>query len=228
MGGRIRILTANLLNGGADPEALADTVRRYQVDVAAVQELSHSQAEVLSEELPFGSLEPAGDHSGMGIALRRPGSGGRLPLPRRDALVAQLPPESWGTLGQTVEVVNVHVSAPHLMPTWRTLAQRRGQLRALLDHLHATRTSRQLLVGDFNATPLWPFYRRLASHRQDAARVDARLRGGRARPTWGPWAGGPRVLRIDHAFVQGLRVLALHVVRIPGSDHSAVVVEVEG
>ncbi len=228
MGTRLRILSANLLNGRADPQELADLVRRLAVDVAALQELSPEQAEALAEVLPFGSLRPARDYNGMGIALRGPARESRVALPRRDALVAELGPEAWSELAAPVEIVNVHVTAPHARPAgWRTLAERRAQLRGLLAHLAATpERTPQVVIGDFNATPLWPVYRRVALLRRDAARASAKRNGHRPRPTWGPGTRAPRVLRIDHAFVQGLRVEEFRVERIAGSDHDAIVVDV--
>jgi len=86
--------------------------------------------------------------------------------------------------------------------------------------------AQRVLVGDFNATPVWPVYRRIASVLSDAALMVARRRGERPRNTWGPWAGSPRLLRIDHAMVEGVGVEDLQVVHVPGSDHSAVVVDV--
>jgi len=209
MGARVRILSANLLNGRADPEALAELVRRLGVDVAAVQELSPEQAEALAEVLPFGTLRPARDYNGMGIALRAPARESRVALPRRDALVAELGPEGWSELVATVEIVNVHVTAPHARPAGlRTFSERRGQLRGLLAHLEATHErTPQVVIGDFNATPLWPLYRRVPGPQVGCGRA-------------------PRVLRIDHAFVQALRVEEFRVERLPGSDHDAIVVDV--
>jgi endonuclease/exonuclease/phosphatase family metal-dependent hydrolase len=226
MGSRIRILSGNLLNGGADPDALCDLTRSLNVDVAAFQELAPEQAEAISDVLPFGALYPARDHHGMGIALRWPASQDRVRLPLRDALVARLCPDTWSGLSQPLDVVNVHVTAPQVWPPWRTWSQRRGQLRGLLEHLDAQTEQRIALIGDFNATPRWPFYRGLASRVLDAALLDAQRRGTRPSRTWGPWPSGPRLFRIDHAFVRQSEVEALRVVRIPGTDHSAVVVDV--
>ena len=82
------------------------------------------------------------------------------------------------------------------------------------------------MIGDFNATPNWPLYRRLATRIADAAGLDADRRGVRPSRTWGPFPAGPRLFRIDHAFVRRTEVEGFRVVRIPGSDHSAVVVDV--
>jgi hypothetical protein len=56
MGSRLRILSANLLNGGADPEALCDLTRSLNVDVAAFQELSPEQAEGRQQRCSFDSV----------------------------------------------------------------------------------------------------------------------------------------------------------------------------
>ena len=82
------------------------------------------------------------------------------------------------------------------------------------------------MVGDCNATPSWPLYRKLARDFDDAAVVCAEREGSRAKPTWGPSAESRRLFRIDHAFVRDLHVENFHVVDIPGSDHSGLVFDV--
>ena len=222
---RVRVLSANLWNGGADPEGFAALVERLRIDVVAVQELSPPQADALRRRLPHGNLEPATDYTGMGIAARRPLPVRRLTLPRRDARIAELQLRAPDGGAVTVELVNVHIEAPHNGPTWRSVARRRGQWRALERHLKASPQRPRVVVGDFNSTPLWPFYRRIASHLHDAALIHARQSGRPALRTWGPWPGAPRLLRIDHAFVQHLVVFDFAVVDVPNGDHSAVMVE---
>ena len=85
----------------------------------------------------------------------------------------------------------------------------------------------RIVVGDFNATPLWPLYWRMSSQFTDAALAVARQSGRRAQRTWGPWPGSPRLLRIDHGFVtKGMRVDEFQAVPVRGSDHSAIVMDV--
>jgi endonuclease/exonuclease/phosphatase (EEP) superfamily protein YafD len=224
-GRRLRIVSANLLNGGADPGAFAELIDRLAADVVATQEMSPEQADALARVLPHGRLEPARNFTGMGIALREPAKVRLLELPLRSARVVDLqwPQPSGAPL--ELEVCNVHVQAPHSPPHRYAFGYRRGQLHGLLRHLQGSPQRRRVVIGDFNATPLWPVYRRLAAHLTDAALVAARRHGRSVRPTWGPWPGAPRLLRIDHAFVHGVVVEDFQVLPVAGGDHSAIVVD---
>ncbi len=218
----LRILSANLANGWADADAFAGLVEAVEPDAVLVQELDPVQAEALARVLPFGKLEPARDHNGMGIALRAPGSVRELPLPYRSAFVAELAgPED----DEPVEVLNVHLAAPHVHPVLQRLRDRRGQIRQIGAYLDATPRRRRVLAGDLNATPLWPAYRRLTARLDDAAVEAARRMGRRPGRTWGPWAGSLRLLRIDHVLVQGLVATETRVLLLQGSDHSALLAD---
>lgn len=227
MGQTLRILSANLWNGGADPEAFADLVVALAVDAVCVQELTPEQADALAGVMPHGELHPNRDFTGMGIALRAPASIERVEIGCRDVRVARLQPRHWSALAAPLELMNLHMAAPHTLRPRLGLLMRTQQMRAFLPYLRRPDApSQRVLVGDFNATPLWPVYQRLAAHMSDAAVAVARRRGERARATWGPWPGSPRLLRIDHAMVCGLEVEDFRVVSVEGSDHSAVVVDV--
>ena len=217
-----RILTANLANGAADADAFADLVEAAEPDVVVVQELAPDQAEALARVLPFGKLEPTRTHDGMGIALRSPGSVRQLRLPYRSAFVAEL---TWPGDDEPVEVLNVHLAAPHVHPVVQRIWDRRGQVRDVIAHLVATPRRRRVLAGDLNATPLWPAYRRLRGHLMDAVADAARRSGRRPERTWGPWSGSARLLRIDHVLVQGLVAGSTRVLPLRGSDHSALVAD---
>jgi len=220
----LRVLSANLLYGRADAGALLELVRALEVTVVAVQELGPRQAEALATLLPHGKLEPTPEGTGLGIALRHPGEVEWLPLPHRDACVARLSPSGWPGLAREVEILNAHLANPVIgVPAgWH---HRRGQVAGLAAYLASAEPRPRALVGDFNATPAWPAYRRLAAELDDAA-VLAAARSGRApEPTWGPYPGSPRLLRIDHVLIDAFDVLDFRVFRLPGSDHSAVVAD---
>jgi endonuclease/exonuclease/phosphatase family metal-dependent hydrolase len=226
--GAIRLLTANLYHDRAEPGALAELLGTLAVDVACFQELGARQASAIARVLPHGKLEPGAtqrDHDGMGIAARRPIACSRIALPKRDARLAELAPADWPELGEALELVNLHIQAPHTWPQPRAFALRRAQLSALLPHFDATPEIPRVVCGDFNATPLWPAYRALAARFADLARDHAALGVGEPARTWGPWPGSLRLLRIDHVLGSGVLAANVQVVPLVGGDHSAVVVD---
>ena len=227
MGQSIRILSANLWNGGADPEAFADLVTALAVDAVCVQEITPEQADALASVMPHGELQPNRDFTGMGIALRAPATLSRVPITCRDVRTAKLDPADWPGLARPLELMNLHMAAPHTLRPKLGLHMRALQIRAFMPYLNRhDAPDQRVLIGDFNATPAWPVYRQLARHLSDAAVTVAQRRGERPQATWGPWSGSPRLIRIDHAMVSGLEVEDFRVVHVPGSDHSAVVVDV--
>lgn len=229
MRAHLRLLTANLLNDAADPAALADLLEQESIDVACFQELGPRQAEAVGRVLPHGKLDPRTDTHGLGIALRQPGEVLNLPLPRKDARVVRLDPSAWPMLDAPLEVIGVHIQAPHGdPPPWVTFPARRAQIRELVGYLERAPAPHRVVAGDLNATRLWPVYRQLARRLTDAPLSVARR--GRTLPgrTWGPlFLSGLRVLRIDHVFSRGLEALDCRVHELPGSDHAAVVVDLE-
>jgi endonuclease/exonuclease/phosphatase (EEP) superfamily protein YafD len=217
----LRVLTANLYADRLDVEGFRNLLEDLDPHVAVVQELSFLAADVLGGLLPHGMLVPEEGHDGRGLALKAPAQMERLPMAYRDALIARLEEPAWpGSL----EIVNVHMANPILWPPWESARLRSQQLDTLIAHVESPGT--RLVAGDFNASPAWPVYRRLAARLDDAALVVARERRKRPVRTWGATPRTPRLLRIDHVFVEGLRPLNTEVVTIPGSDHSGLLVEV--
>ncbi|HET6277865.1 MAG TPA: endonuclease/exonuclease/phosphatase family protein [Candidatus Polarisedimenticolia bacterium] len=218
----LRLVSANLGNGTAESDAFADLMDHLQPDAAAVQEITPLQARALAGVLPYGDLAPSWHFAGMGIALRQPGRVRPLSLGYRNAWIAEVASGE----GRSIEVINVHIRAPHLRPFSRTIHLRRQQLRAIEAYLATASDDPRAVVGDLNSTPRWPLYRRLARKLTDAAVVGARRSGGRPERTWTPSPGIPRLFRIDHIFVGGLEVDDFRVVPIKGSDHCVVVADV--
>lgn len=218
----LRVLTANLYAHRLDVEGFRTVLKDLAPDVAVVQELSFRAAEVLAGFLPHGLLVPADGYGGRGLALKAPAQTEPLPMAFRDGLIARLESPVWpGPL----EIVNVHMANPIIWPPWRSVGLRQRQLESLLAHITTPRT--RLIAGDFNASPIWPVYRRVAARLEDAAVSVATERGVRPSRTWGPTPTFPRMLRIDHVFVDGLRPIDVRRIKIPGSDHSGLLVEVE-
>ena len=215
----LRVLAANLLAGAADPAAVVDLVRRAEVDVLAVQELTPDAATSLDRHglralLPHRVLEPIVGTEGSGLYSR---------LPLRDTGVRRNGGgfrQAYGTLtphgGAPVTVESVHPMAPAsawALPWWE---------RDLAAQPPATPDGPvRVLAGDFNATLDHARLRRLlrTGYRDAADVVGAGLVG-----TWGPYDGDPiPPVTLDHVLAdRRVRVLDFAVHPVPGSDHRAV------
>ena len=215
----LRVLTANVYNGRASLGSLRRVLTDEQPDVAAFQELAPAQARIVEQLLPYGHLDPRRDHHGMGIAAANPVDVDRFDMDHRDGWRGLMRATHWPQLQKDVEVLNIHIQNPLMRPLRETRQNRKGQVGGVLEYTAAKRMSR-IIVGDMNASPAWTSYKRLAERFQDAARA-----AGTAKPTWSYIWWMPRVLRIDHAFVEGLVALETHTTRIRGADHSALVVD---
>jgi endonuclease/exonuclease/phosphatase (EEP) superfamily protein YafD len=213
----LRILTANLYNGRAKPDGLVAALRSLRPDVVAVQELSENAAAVLADWGVSRLLEPDDSNTGMGVALNTEATFDRLEFPHRNPVRASFDGAQWGFKG--VEVVGTHLVNPISWPWNESRRLRTAEANALEQLLGAPAATRAI-VGDFNSSPAWPLYRRLRGLASDAA-----VAAGTARATWGYFPWSPAMLRIDHAFIQGARSLRTRPVRIPGSDHRALVVD---
>ncbi|MEH1014538.1 endonuclease/exonuclease/phosphatase family protein [Micromonospora sp. CPCC 206060] len=219
----LRVLTANLLKGGADPAHLVGLVRTHRVDVLAVQEFTATAAAELDRAglatlLPHRHLNPETGTTGSGIYAR---------FPLRDGGMRRNPgfgfSQAYATLtvdgAPPVLVESVHPAAPYavsVVDDWRTdlaaqpPATPDGPLR--------------ILAGDFNATLDHAPLRALL----DTGYVDAADAAGAGLVgTWGPYDGDPiPPVTIDHVLVDRrilVRTVSVH--GLPGSDHRAVLAE---
>jgi endonuclease/exonuclease/phosphatase (EEP) superfamily protein YafD len=209
----IRVVTANLYNHHVRLGSLDALLEEEQPDLLAVQELTPAAAGVVRRRLPHGLLHPHHGSGGLGIAAASPVAVRRHRLPHRDAIVAQAGFDLW----------SVHLANPvGFPPPWR---ERRAQIRALTASL--PETGPLLVVGDFNATPVWPAYRRLRSELKDGVAEWADRAGKRPAPTWTYRGLTPPLLRIDHAFTRGLTVVDARTRSVRGSDHRALVMDLE-
>jgi len=223
----IKVLSCNLFSGRADPEALGALIDEHSVDIVCAQELSPAHARALAKRLPYGDLDHNQIIKGNGIACRRPVASRRIRLPKRDAWEVTLTPEHWAPLPITVQILNVHISAPHLWPYFPHPVRRAEQLRLLLqDRAQYTHTP-HAIFGDFNASPAWPVYRRMRARYADAISLTAS--NGVATATWPhiPLLGINGWWRIDHCFLWKLGALSVQRLAIAGSDHFALLAELE-
>jgi endonuclease/exonuclease/phosphatase (EEP) superfamily protein YafD len=212
----LRVLTANLNGGRGDAALLVELVRRLDVDVLSVQELTFSSrdrlaAAGLARLLPYhvGRAETWGPE-GSGVYARHP----LRELPGVFEPVGHHMPVVEVALpgGSAVEVVVVHPVAP--VP-W-TVAEWEAGIAALPPAPAAGRP--RILAGDFNATLDHAVFRRLlATGYTDAAAAT----GQGLVPTW-PARRLPPLVAIDHVLTDSRAgAVAVQVYDLPGSDHRA-------
>ena len=218
-------MTTNLLyTKGATAPALHGLLDVVKPDILAVQELTPALSQVVAERFPYSLLMTSHDRAGVGVATVRPASFDDMPIPYRAAVIT-LQPEDWPEFAAPVEIVNVHLANPIGGLPFTTTRKRRSQIDAI-EARQAQVSTRRVLCGDLNATQLWPAYRRLRGSFRDGI-LDAAARNGSRPPrTWGPLSSGPRLLRIDHVLVDGVRVESAQALRLRGSDHHAVVTDI--
>jgi hypothetical protein len=217
----IRLMTANLLVDRADIAYLGYALDVIQPDLFAIQELGHKAADLIASRFAHHDLRPKLDSRGRGIASMFSARFGEIPLPWRAGLWAEIEhgPQRW-------ILANVHMRNPIVLPWWRSVRLRAGQVEALFNWSEGQPEGQPIvLAGDMNASPAWPVYRRLAGRWDDLAARSASDSGGRPAPTWAWRPGWPRLLRIDHVFGTGAQAVSTQVVPLRGSDHAAVVVD---
>lgn len=217
----LRILSINLLVDRAAPDDLRMVITDADPDVVCTQEMGLETEAVIAEVLPYGRLDPREDLFGMGIAAKYPVTVDSLGLEARSGWVAGLDPDDWPGLAQPLDVFNVHLTNPVDLPWRASRAQRRRQI-AQISNVVDQRDRAGVVIGDMNASPSWPEYKLLSGIGTDAARAT-----GTERRTWAHFLFGPRLLRIDHAFVIGVRPITTSIARVRGTDHRALIVDIE-
>ncbi|MDP9865235.1 MULTISPECIES: endonuclease/exonuclease/phosphatase family protein [Streptosporangium] len=212
----LRVLTLNMLFGGADPATVMDLVRRLRPDVLSTQELTPEMvgkldAAGLRELLPHRLLAADEGARGSGLYARYP----LTPLENLFRPIGHNMPAAAITLPgvKPVELVDVHPYAP--------LGEDVREWEAALEALPPAVPDRvRVLAGDFNASLDHAALRRLLSrgYADSADRVGQGLR-----PTWPANRRLPPLITIDHVMVdQRVKVAGVSVHTVPGTDHRAV------
>lgn len=219
-GPRLTVLTANLYQQPRAARGIAAVVRRERPDVVSLQEVTPRVAAAL-EAAGLRRLLPERVQD-----VRRGGFGSavyaRMPLARGKAedgqtvTAARLRPRG----APAVELLAVHPRAPLReanMDEWR------ADLRALPPA--TPRGAVRILAGDFNATLDHAELRRVLDRGYEDAADEV---GHGLRATWPSNRRFPPPVTIDHVLVDArCGVHDVEVIDVPGSDHRAVLAEVE-
>ncbi|UVS76659.1 endonuclease/exonuclease/phosphatase family protein [Actinokineospora sp. UTMC 2448] len=219
-GQRIRVMTANLLVGGADPTTLLTLARDSRVDVLAFQELTPAAVEALDaagmrRQFPYRVLRAEAGGSGSGIVAK-------VPL-RQIVLVEESVLEQVAVVADLSGPTDVEILSVHVLPGVHNAGAYRIWQRELADLPSPDAGGRpRILAGDFNATLDHAAMTRIIDRGYWDA---AELTGEGLRPTWSQYPWGPPVT-IDHILVdRRITATSLAVYDLPGSDHNAVVAE---
>jgi endonuclease/exonuclease/phosphatase (EEP) superfamily protein YafD len=223
-GPTLRVLSANMRVGGADPAALVALVRAHRVDLFAVQELTSDaqralDAAGLSDLLPEHVRYPLPGVGGSALYSRFPLADGGLRMHRSGSGFGQAMATVAVPDAPPVRVESVHPCAP------AALSRSSCWAADLADQPSATVDGPvRLLVGDFNATlDHEPLRRLLGTGYRDAADVV----GAGYLNTW-PYDDRwyvPKVV-IDHVLADrrvGVRGVAVY--PVPRTDHRALFAE---
>jgi endonuclease/exonuclease/phosphatase (EEP) superfamily protein YafD len=214
----VRVLTANLSLGEADPKAVV-ALARDSADVLVLQEMTPGliaamSAVGLDAVMPHRSVDPAKNAQGIGIWSRYPIADSEAVTGYQLAMrIARIQVPSV-VIAPTV--LAVHLAAPWVQP----LQHFRDDIARFPTTLQAAArnagSGAVIVAGDLNSTyDMRPFRRLLDEGYRDAAeQAGAGLTGSfPSRPWYGP------VFGIDHVLVRNCTATAAQTVPVPGSDH---------
>ncbi|WP_092524586.1 endonuclease/exonuclease/phosphatase family protein [Actinopolyspora saharensis] len=222
-GRSLNVLTANVYFGKADVDRLVRLVRRNDVDVLSMPELSSGMVDELRraglfDTLPYSVLKPEGNGDGSGIVARYP----LHELSLASNTTMQQPSARIDLPGERdVQYVAAHPVVP---VGGDTTAGWKREITSLPAPATDRSQPARILAGDFNATlDHAPLRKLLGRGYSDAAEVT----GDGLTPTWPelgrPWA--PPVT-LDHVLVSGdTAVRDYRTFKVDGTDHRAVLAE---
>lgn len=199
----LKVVTQNLRAGNPDPRAVVEKLVESDPDVVALQELTGTAAERISEfmDARFGYHYVVGT---VGVWSRLPLSGGaalELEIGWSRALGVQVDAQDG-----PVQLYVVHL--PSVRPGEE--ASRNLALAALKEHIGADTSPRLLVLGDFNAATTDRSFEALLDTVQEA-----RAGFGFTWPSMAP------ATRPDHILFRGFTAGESAVITTPGTDHLA-------
>lgn len=214
----VRVLTANLGMGQADPAAFV-ALAGNTADVVAVQEMTQEAADGLSQAgmdsvFSHRVIVPAPMAAGIGIWSRHPiVHSGRIDGYAMPMIGARI---SIPGVRVDTTVLSVHLAAPWPMPidAWRSDI---GLFPDTLGEIGRTAGAGAVIVaGDFNATYEMAPFRRLLDNGYGDAGVDARAGLTRSYPGRGQ---RPPLIGIDHILTKNSSAASAQTLVVPGADH---------
>jgi endonuclease/exonuclease/phosphatase (EEP) superfamily protein YafD len=221
----VRIVSANLYLGQADPHAVVALARDHG-DVVALQELTPSEMDRLSAagmdvSFPFRVVSPKDDAYGAGLWSRYP----LTEVGRSDPLLLSLITARVQLPGvrNSATLAVVHTSAPWPWPIdiWRDGT---AALATAMGHMARSSGGGAVVVaGDFNATRDMLQFRQLQGDGFEDAHEQV---GAVLAPTYPANSWLPPLLTLDHVLTRGGTASSVRTATIAGSDHRALLTTV--
>lgn len=222
----LRIVTANLFLGQADPQSIVELAER-DADVIAFQELTPEAATALSaagldRTFPYQFLDARAYASGVGMWSRYPISGSDTISGFELAMISARIRVDGIQADPTVIVAHVSGPWPQPVDDWRRDMERLpATMRAAAD---AADGGCVVVAGDFNATHDMRTFRELLV---DGFRDGAEQAGAGITRTYPGNMPVPPLIAIDHVLTRQCTATAVETVPLPGSDHRALVSTIE-
>lgn len=223
----IRVLSSNLRYGHADASDFI-TLASESADVITVSELTPGAVTGFSlaginDAFPYSVLIPAAGAGGLGVYSRYPLI--EVSSAKREKNVAArllVPGVRFDPF-----VASVHITSPlaydaNSLDKWHSsIASTRGELDGLAV---AAGAGAVIVAGDFNSTPDMRQFRDLLTNGyQDAVEQT----GSGFAPTFPSRDGFPPLLTIDHVLTRNSAASSIRTVRVPGSDHRALLATIK-
>lgn len=222
----LRIVSANLREGEADPGLLVSSARE-QADVLSLQELTPGEVHRLSAAgldttFPYRWLDARDGASGVGVWSRFPMRttkriGGYLMA----SVSAQLQVPG---MSKEPTVLVVHIPGPWPQPIddWRH--DLRQLPHTLLEEAEVAGSGAVVVAADLNSTnDMRPFRALLRNGYRDAAEQS----GAGIVPTYPADWHLPPFLAVDHILTRSCTATSVRTMMLPGSDHRALVATVQ-
>ena len=221
----VRVMSANLREGLADPDYLVRSARA-QADVLAFQELTPQEVDRLSAAgldatFPYRWLDARAGASGVGVWSRFPMHATRRIGGYVMAFVSAQIRVTGISIDPTVVVAHIPGPWPQPIDDWRRDLDRLPV--TLLEVAERAGGGAVIVAGDLNSTTdMRPFRALLRNGYRDAAEQS----GAGIEPTFPADWRLPPFLAIDHILTRSCTATSLRTMKIPGSDHRGLVATV--
>ena len=216
-------MTSNLRLGSANPASVLDAARRYDVDVLMLQELTPEEqqrleAAGLDRMLPYHVSDPRSGAMGTGLWSRYPLTD---EVKRTDFSWAFVTAEvRTPGAAHPVSLAALHMPGPY--PNSVLWHHDIAHLPAVLPTLGGG-SGTVVVGGDFNATPDLHQFRELLTHGYADGADQA---GAGMTRTYPSNSSIPPMIAIDHVLTRDAVASSADTIKIAGTDHRALVVQV--